>query len=393
LVNAASFLPSYQSEILNDVPTGAVHAREREQRQTNMKRAQKLLVIMILSFLMPHMVSGGPIAADGQTQPEYNIAASVESLGCIVRSAFGPIANVTVLMTQDVDPHAPSTTPAMIAAADSADLLVLTGHFEWEKTLANETATPFVTLYEGEGMESYQDYGARLSPLPGIAPAEEPGHDPAASGNPHGYWLLPGNAIAIANATMHAMATLNSTHATMLQQSLEDFVHSVDTLRSFIADMDTMSGFSEMRAVAVFPAEAYVAEGFGIEVDAVLQVGEITIDASTLYRVQEAIRNGSIQLIVGSDVAQFQTGGEYAYQLQSDVGGILVWWKTVTFSDHSDYIGLMTYNLGALMSGLQAGTGGVGSQTMSILFIAASGVLAIIVVIETIILFQRARAE
>jgi ABC-type Zn uptake system ZnuABC Zn-binding protein ZnuA len=356
-----------------------------------MKSLQKLLVIMILSFLMPHLFLGGPIAAEAQTQPEYNVAVSVESLGCIVSSAFGPIANVKVLMEQDVDPHSPSITPAMIAAADSADLLVLTGHFEWEKTLANETATPFVTLHEGEGMESYEDYGARLSPLPGIAPAEEDGHEEG--GNPHAYWLLPDNAMAIANATMHAMVTLNSTHTATLAKALEGFTHALEDLRGFIADMDAISGFSGMHAVAVFPAEAYVAETFGIHVDAVLQVGEITIDASTLYRVQEAIRNGSIQLIVGSDVARFQTGGEYAYQLQSDVGGILVWWKTVTFSDYSDYVGLMTYNLGALMSGLQGGTGGAGSQTMSILFFAATGVLAVIVVMETVILFQRARAE
>ena len=324
-----------------------------------------------------------------QAQPlvERTIAVSVTSLAGIVQEIGGTQYNTTVLMNQEADPHAFTVTPEILAIADKADLLVFTGHFHWEEDLANQTSTPFITFHNEDAWESYDEYGAEFSPMPGGAFVEE-----EEEGNPHGYWLLPKNAIAIANATRSALVTLNATLMSEWNLNFERFTEAVQEFEDKIDTLDKVYRFSDMHAVVVFPAEAYVAEAFGISIDAVLQIDEITISGAMLYEVQQAIRNGSVDLIIGSDVARLQTGGEFAYQLQADYGGILIWWKTVFFAE-SDYIWMMDYNLAVLTSGIEEGPRNIVDNTINIGLVALTGVLGVLVVIETVLLIMRTRVE
>ncbi|MHA1769358.1 MAG: metal ABC transporter substrate-binding protein [Candidatus Thorarchaeota archaeon] len=350
-------------------------------------RKKRTAIFLSFIVLVPAIVlSLHAVPVDAQTQPEFTVAVSVTSLAGIVREFGGSHLNVSVLLEQEADPHVSQATPAMIATANQADLLVLTGHFHWEEDLANQTATPFVSLHGPLALMNYEDFGAALSPMPGTSGANS-------TGNPHAYWLLPSNAIAIANATRAALTSLNATMSDILSERFDDFVEDVQDFETLVNDLDVIYGFSEKRAVVVAPPEAYVAQAFGIECDAVLQVEDVTLNAAQLYQVQQSLRDGSIQLIIGSDVAQFQAGGEYAYQLQSDAGGILIWWRTVYFGESSDYIGLMTYNLGALTSGLEGRSGTTENGALNVLILSLVGVLGVIVVIETVILVQRARYE
>jgi len=320
-----------------------------------------------------------------------SIAVSVSSLAGIVEEIGGAHFDTTVLLEQETEPHAFTVTPEVIATAEEADLLVFTGHFHWEEELANLTSTPFITFHnEVDALENYEDYGAELSPMPGGE--EEVGGEHDHEGNPHGFWLLPKNALAIANATRVALSTLNGTLSSEFNSNFDAFEESMIDLEELIVSFDEVYSFSEMHAVVVAPAEAYVAEAFGITSDAVLQVEDITLSGAKLLEVQQAIRNGSINLIIGSDVAQFQTGGEFAYQLQEDYGGILIWWKTVFFAE-ANYFWMMNYNLGALVSGLEGRSGNVADNIVNIGLIALSGVLGVLVVIESVLLIVRARAE
>ena len=335
--------------------------------------------------MLPLIMSSVVLEAHAQDQPIHEIAVSVASLAGIVQEVGGPQVSISVLLQQETEPHAFSVTPEIIATADAADLLVFTGHLHWEEELANLTATPFITFHDVDASENYDDYGVALSPMPG-------GEDDAHEGNPHGFWLLPRNALAIANATREALITLNATMTDDWTSNFNSFVDSINEFQSIIGALDDVHGFSEMHAVVVSPAEAYVAEAFGITSVAVLQIEEIFIPASKLLDIQTAIRNGSINLIIGSEVAKFQAGGEYAYQLQADYGGILIWWRTVFFPE-SDYFWMMNYNLGALASGLEGRSGQISNNSINIGLIALSGVLGVLVAIETVLLVIRARAE
>jgi ABC-type Zn uptake system ZnuABC Zn-binding protein ZnuA len=352
---------------------------------------RKVALVPLILFLLPLIMSGVSLEIRAQILPTRSIAVSVPSLAGIVQEVGGSHYNTPVLLEQEVDPHAFTVTPEIIAIADEADLLVFTGHFYWEKELANLTSTPFIAFHDDDGWENYEDYGAEFSPMPG-GELEEDEEEHDHEGNPHGFWLLPKNALAIANATRAALTTFNSTMTNEWTSNFEIFVDSIHDLEGLIDSLDEVHSFSERHAVVVTPAEAYVAEAFGITSDAVLQIEDITISGAKLLEVQQAIRNGSIDLIIGSDVAQFQTGGEFAYQMQEDYGGILIWWKTVFFLE-TDYFWMMTYNLGALVSGLEGRSGDITDNTVNIGLIALSGVLGILVAVESVLLIIRARAE
>jgi ABC-type Zn uptake system ZnuABC Zn-binding protein ZnuA len=353
----------------------------------NRKRA---VLIPIALLILPFVMSGMTIEVHAQVQSVHNVAVSVASLAGIVEEIGGDMINISILMEQEADPHAFTITPEIQARADAADLLVLTGHFHWEEELANQTSTPFVTFHSENALENYEDYGAEYSPLPGNV--ELGGNEHSHDGNPHAFWLLPKNALAIANVTRVALTTLNVTYVDTWNTKFAAFVEKMNSLQLLISDLDEIHRFSQMRAIVVTPAEAYVAETFGIQCDAVLQIEDITISGAKLLDVQTALRNGSVQLILGSDVAQFQAGGEFAYQIQSDYGGTLIWWKTVFYTE-ADYFSMMSFNLGALVSGIEGRSGGTVNQTVNIGLLALTIVIGIIALLEAVLLIQRARAE
>ena len=355
-----------------------------------MLKRRKLSIVPLILFLLPLAMSGLTVEVHAQITPVGSIAVSVSSLAGIVQEVGGAHYNTTVLLKQETEPHAFTVTPEIIAIADAADLLVFTGHFHWEEELANLTSTPFITFHDESAWENFEDYGAELSPMPGEE--EEDGGEHDHEGNPHGFWLLPKNALAIANTTRAALSTLNATLSSEWSSNFEIFAETINEFENLVISLDGVYDFSEMHAVVVAPAEAYVAEAFGITADAVLQVEDITLSGAKLLEVQEAIRNGSINLIIGSDVAQFQAGGEFAYQLQEDYGGVLIWWKTVYFAE-ADYFWMMNYNLGALVSGLEGRSGNTTDNTVNIGLVALSGVLGVLVAIESVLLIMRARAE
>lgn len=332
-------------------------------------------------------MSGVTIEGNAQTTNSPSIGVSVSSLAGIVQVIGGSRYNTTVLLEQETEPHAFSITPEIIASANAADLLVFTGHFHWEEELANLTSTPYITFHSDGAMENYEEYGAEYSPMPGEE-LEEQDHQ----GNPHGFWLLPENALAVANATRAALTTLNSSLSDEWNTNFMVFEESIRELKDKIESLDDMYGFSDMHAVVAFPAEAYVAKAFGITTDAVLQIEETTISGAKLFEVQQAIRNGSIDLIIGSDVAKLQASGEFAYQLQADYGGILVWWKTISFAE-SNYIWMMDFNLAALIVGIEEGPKDIIDNTVNLSLAALSGILGIMVAIESALLVMRARAE
>ena len=352
---------------------------------------KKAALIPIALLILPLVLSGFTVEVHAQTQPVHNVAVSVASLAGIVEEIGGEMINTSVLLEQEADPHAVSMTTQMLALAEAADLLVLTGHFHWEEDLANQTSTPFVTFHNEIAWESYEDYGAEYSPMPGEEEDHQDESEHSHEGNPHAFWLLPKNAMAIANSTRAALTTLNATLTDTWNANFASFVEKMDHLQLLIEELDEIHGFSQLRAIVVAPAEAYVAEAFGIQVDAVLQIEDITISGFKLLEVQEALRNGSVQLIIGSDVAQFQTGGLFASQIQSDYGGTLIWWKTVFYT--ADYFSMMTFNLGDLISGIEGRFGGIVDQTVDIGLLSLTVVLGFIALIEAILLIQRARAE
>ncbi|MHA2040388.1 MAG: metal ABC transporter substrate-binding protein [Candidatus Thorarchaeota archaeon] len=356
-----------------------------------MKR--KEISLSFLGLLLIVSVIGLTPVVRAQSQPVLSVAASIAPLAGLVNEVGGAHIDIAVMLPEGIEPHAASLTPEAITAADEADLLVLTGHFPWEEDLVGVIDTPYLTLDDDLAMESYEDFGARLSDLPGAHEGEGSliaQHDH--EGNPHAWWLLPSNAIAVANATRSAFSLLNASYSDIWQDNFDTFTENVLALNELASSMDGEYSFSQMHAIVVTPAEAYIAEAFGIGVEAVLQMDEVLIAGTELLEVQAAIRDGEVSLILGSDVARLQAGGGYAQQLAEDYDLPLVWCRAIFFEELNDYIALMTYNLGALSSGLEA-EGDGSSATVNLALLMLLGVFGLVALVEAIILVQRGRAD
>ncbi|MHA1770863.1 MAG: metal ABC transporter substrate-binding protein [Candidatus Thorarchaeota archaeon] len=335
-------------------------------------------VVPILILLSLNILAFIPLVS-AQTEPTLKVAASITPFGSLVDEVGGDLVETTVLLPEGVEPHSFSPTPQIIQAAQDADLLVFTGHFSWEQDIAAQVNTPYITL------DDYENYGAALSQFPGKSDVNFK--------NPHGYWLLPNNAIAIANATRATFTNMKPTLADRWESNFNSFAKSVSDLQEFINETDAKYDISKLHAVVVFPAEAYIAQAFGITVDAVLQEGDnIFLSGSRLVEVQQALQNGSINIILGSDVGDLQAGGQFAEQLAQDTGATIVWWRAV-FTGTADYSALMSYDLGILVEGLTSSKDGSNSGTTVIVLLVIAGMLAVVSIVEGIILVQRAKEE
>ncbi|MFW9984946.1 MAG: metal ABC transporter substrate-binding protein [Candidatus Odinarchaeota archaeon] len=334
------------------------------------------LLALIGIFALSLSTIGILQSTSSQTTPALEIAVSIQSLAGIVREVGGEEAEISVLLPEGVEPHAFSLTQAVIDAANAADMLVLTGHFEWEEELATFVGKPYITIAD------YEAFGAELLPLNG--------HDQ----NLHGYWLSPKNAKAIANATRDLCSSLNSTYSQYWQNRFDEFVFKVKALEAFIAEQQLQYQLSNKQVIITFPAEAYIADALGLQVKGLLMKGEnIFISGPELVVVEQALRNGSIHIILASDVARLQAAGDFAQQLSSDSGVPIVWVRIV-FSDLEDYVGIMGYNTGVVVTGVSSGILPASDLlTISMPVIIIATVLGVIAIIELVLLIRCTRSE
>jgi len=341
-----------------------------------------LLVLFLVSAcsIFPTPV----IAQEGSV---LQLAVAVAPLGGIVDDIGGAYVETTVLLPEGVEPHASQLPQSSVEAANNADLLILTGHFPWEEDLINQTGNPYISL------EDYEEYGAELSPIPRGAQHEDDDHDHD-DRNPHSYWLLPRNAKAIANATKSSLTELYPDLGWYWQSMFDDFVQRIERFLELVDDTNDELGFSLLRAVVVFPAEAYVAESFGIDVVSVLQEGEnVFISGAELLQIQLALSNGTIDLIIGSDIARLQAGGEFARQLGEDTSTQVVWWRVIFFSGMSDYVSVMTYNLGAISSALESKQQTGVDPIVTYALVGLVSILAVFALAEAVLLLRRSSID
>lgn len=355
-----------------------------------MRRNQFLALfgIILLSF----GVFGVSRRTSAQTSPALRVAVSIQSLAGIVREVGGTQAEVSVLLPEGVEPHAFALTQTVIDIAVAADMLVLTGHFNWEAELATLVGKPYITL------DDYEAFGALLLPLHGfessLPPSVGGGKSQEHDENLHGYWLLPRNAVAIANATRDLFSSLNSTYSQYWENRFSEFVSEVSELEAFIDELKVLHQLANIKVIITFPAEAYIAEALGLQVRGLLMEGQnVFISGPELIAVEQALQNGSIHLLLASDVAQLQAAGEFAQQLSLDSGVSLVWVRAV-FSTLEDYVGIMAYNTGVITTGVSGGIPPVLdflAISMPVIIIAA--VLGVIAVIELVLLLRCTRAQ
>jgi len=143
---------------------------------------EKIVAILAIIVLVSLDLS---IRVSAQNKDKIRIAVSIDILKPIVSEIVGDLGEVYSIVPEEAEPHSFTLTPDIIKKASDSDLIVITGHMEWEKKLVKQVA---------ETKNAQPDLiSIDLLSLAGIKILEINGER-----NIHGFWLLPDNAVIIA---------------------------------------------------------------------------------------------------------------------------------------------------------------------------------------------------
>lgn len=302
------------------------------------------------------------------------VAASIPSLASIVEEVGGNRVSVITILPEGAEPHLFQIRPEIVREVVKAELLVLTGHFEFEnKILENVGEDVKVLTLSSEGF--YGNYKLEILNLPGDGR------------NIHGYWLLPRNAILIATSIAEALVEIDPNYKDYYEDNLETFINDVERLESLYASICRENGILGGEAVITLPAEQYIASTLKLKVIGVISSGHgILPTASQLLQLKRELAASNNPFILVSEAAIHQGLGDYVDFLASDIKNVKVL-KVRVFSDTLSYLELLSYNLGSISSPKRV-VGGCEASGLNMPLIVLSGVLLSISLVQALIILK-----
>ncbi|QDA31299.1 ABC transporter substrate-binding protein [Thermococcus indicus] len=218
-------------------------------------RAGGLVITLILLT-----ATAGLIPFAGASSEKPLVVTSIAPIASIVQDAFGDSVDVVYIIPPGADPHEYQLTASQIELLRKADVIVTTGgHLPVEKKIAELKEEGTIT---GEALflDDYKREGFRYLPE----------HWYNDKDNPHGVWLDPTNALAIARATEKALERANPTQAGLYRASYRDFESRVEAIveayRALVEGNKT--------AVIQMPPDEYAIEWLGIRAAASIKPEE-----------------------------------------------------------------------------------------------------------------------
>jgi len=202
---------------------------------------KSLMIIILILFTIPHARAEKPL-----------IVASISPLAEIVKEAFGNSVDVVHIVPPGADPHQYQLTPDQIELIKRADIVVTAnGHLPVEqkmKELQEEKVLTAKVLFA----EDYAKYGFHFLP--------ERWYNN--KNNPHGVWLDPYNALAIARATGDALiAKYPASRETYEKEYMRFEAKVLGIVKSYRALVE-----KNATAIVELPSQQYAIEWLGIRV-------------------------------------------------------------------------------------------------------------------------------
>ena len=234
---------------------------------------RKMVLILIIFLISPLSFT--------LAQEKPLVITSIAPIAEIVRETFGESVQVEYLVPPGVDPHQYQLTPEQIEKIQKADVIVTIGHLPAEEKIG-ELEKEGILKGEVLGIEDYQRYGFRYLP--------ERWYNNKY--NPHGIWLDPYNALAIAEATKEALKTRYSGQ-NIFEAQYSLFKAKVETIILTYQKMN----LSEKQAIIELPSQQYALEWIGIEVIASIKPEE-EIPAKSVDELLEMVK--TVDVIVYS---------------------------------------------------------------------------------------------
>lgn len=201
-----------------------------------MKRITVVLFILIL--LSPMTIA----------QERPLVVTSIAPIAEILKEAFGDTVQVEYLVPLGVDPHQYQLTPEQIEEIQRADAVVTIGHLPAEEKI-EELEQEGLLKGRVLGIRDYQRYGFRYLP--------ERWYNNKY--NPHGIWLDPYNALAIAKAVKDALVEIYPAYAS-LDSRFSEFEAKVEGIALAYQKLDLKG----KRALIELPSQQYALEWMGV---------------------------------------------------------------------------------------------------------------------------------
>jgi len=184
-----------------------VKATRERRRSSGFRLLGLISVFLVVSLVL------NPIPDVEASESKPLVVATIGPLASIVEETFGSSVQVYTLIPPGVDPHEYQLTAKQINLVKEADVIVTTGgHLPVEKMMAELKEEGSL---RGELLlaDDYELYGFHYL-------KETWYHNGT---NPHGVWLDPYNAIAIAEATENALIGVDPSNAAVYRRDFERF--------------------------------------------------------------------------------------------------------------------------------------------------------------------------
>ena len=240
---------------------------------------KRVIVALLVAFLLT------PLSASAASEEKPLVVATIAPLAEIVREAFGDSVDVVYVIPPGANPHDYQLTTEQIRLLQRASVVVTTGgHLPVERKVAelkSEGTIAGRVLF----INDYRAFGFHY--------AKE--HWYNGKDNPHGVWLDPYNAIAIAEATKEALIEVDPANEATYERDFERFRERV------LAIVRAYKALAPKNASAVIqmPPDEYAIEWLGIKAIASIKPEE-EIPAKGVDELLQ-VAEGSTVIVYGSD--------------------------------------------------------------------------------------------
>lgn len=332
--------------------------------------------IMVFSILITSLFEN-PFS--NQQTGLIRILVTMDMLKLLVSPIVGSRGEVVSVVPEGVEPHGFTLSPSIIRAALNSDLIVITGHMEWEMDLvervARERGVPPDSISINL-LELVRSKGTILK-----INGEE---------NIHGFWLLPDNAILIAESLENMFSKIRPEYSEEFSSNYVSFKSRVSSLKSFLKRLSEKYGSENSKVVIGFYAEQYVVEALGLRTGAVLIGEEEVVKPDSLSRIYEGLRSGEYSCIIVSDTALLMSNVKNAIQqISADTGCPVAYVSVVSTNGLENYDSMMYYNAGQVYSAVLSSRKPV--STGFDIYRLTTFIALFIILIETIIIVRRMR--
>ncbi|AIU70429.1 ABC transporter substrate-binding protein [Thermococcus eurythermalis] len=275
-----------------------------------MKRGTLLIALLLIASFIP---------LTGASEEKPLVVASIAPIASIVQDAFGDAVEVVYLIPPGANPHEYQMTADQIELLRSADVIVTTGgHLPMEKKISELKEEGTIT---GETLffDDYREEGFRYLPE----------HWYNGKDNPHGVWLDPYNALAIASAVEKALEKADPVNAGLYRELYSDFEGRVRAIvEAYKALVD-----ENRTAVIQLPSNQYAIEWLGITAVASIKPEE-EVPAIAVDELVETARGADLVIYAVDSPEQMKdAASELARKSGKPLAGIRVFWSEKPYTE------------------------------------------------------------